>query len=149
MSPRPSPKISWKHDWKREMGSEDAQRPEGQVVQQTRSSQSNQPIPNPSHDRTGQPVVGSDPRTAPGARKTSRSLEIETRSFHEKAVKHGRTGQPVVGRDINHEPGVSQTRSSHESTNFNVGHETNHDRTGQPVVNQPRAVRATLQLHRG
>ena len=33
MSPRPPPKISLKHDWKGELGSEDAQRPEGQVVQ--------------------------------------------------------------------------------------------------------------------
>ena len=39
-----------KHDWKRELGSEDAQRPEGQVVQQFKSFQSNQPIPNPDHD---------------------------------------------------------------------------------------------------
>ena len=60
MSPRPPPKISLKHDWKRELGSEHAQRPEGQVVQQSRSFQSNQPIPNPSRDRTGQPVVRSD-----------------------------------------------------------------------------------------
>ena len=56
-SPRPPPKISLKHDWKRELGSEDAQRPEGQVVQQFKSFQSNQPIPNPDHDRTEQPVV--------------------------------------------------------------------------------------------
>ena len=34
VSPRPPPKISLKHDWKRELGSEDAQRPHGQVVQQ-------------------------------------------------------------------------------------------------------------------
>ena len=34
---RPPPKISLKHDWKREFGSEDAQRPEGQVVQQFKS----------------------------------------------------------------------------------------------------------------
>ena len=33
-SPRPPPKISLKHDWKKELGSEVAQRPEGQVVQQ-------------------------------------------------------------------------------------------------------------------
>ena len=32
-SPRSPPKISLKHDWKRELGSEHAQRPEGQVVQ--------------------------------------------------------------------------------------------------------------------
>ena len=50
MSPRPPPKISLKHDWKRELSSEDAQRPEGQVVQQSRSLQSNQPIPNPGRD---------------------------------------------------------------------------------------------------
>ena len=55
-SPRPPPKISLKHDWKRDLGSEDAQRPDGQVVQQFKSSQSNQPTPNPDHDRTVQPV---------------------------------------------------------------------------------------------
>ena len=59
-SPRPPPKISLKHDWRRELGSEDAQRPVGQYVQQFKSSQSNQSTPNPDHDRTGQPVVGTD-----------------------------------------------------------------------------------------
>ena len=38
-TPRPPPNISLKHDWKRELGSEDAQR-------QFKSFQSNQPIPN-------------------------------------------------------------------------------------------------------
>ena len=47
MSPQPPPKISLKHDWKRELGSEDAQRPEGQVVQQSISFQSNQSISKP------------------------------------------------------------------------------------------------------
>ena len=42
--------------------------------------------------------------------------------------------QITSGRDTSHEPGAFQTRSSHESTNFNVGDETNHDRTGKPVV---------------
>ena len=59
-SPRPPPKISLKHDWKRELDSEDAQRSEGQVAQQSRSFQSNQPIPNPDHDRTEKPVVCRD-----------------------------------------------------------------------------------------
>ena len=103
----PLPKISLKHDWKRELGSEDAQRPDGQVVQQIKSSQSNQPTPNPDHDRTGQPVVGTD-----------------------------RTGQPVVSCHTNDVPDGSQTRSSHESISFNVGDETIHDRTVQPVVNR-------------
>ena len=33
-SPRPPPKISLKHDWMKELGSEVAQRPDGQVVGQ-------------------------------------------------------------------------------------------------------------------
>ena len=78
--------------------------------------------------------MGSDPRTAPGARKTSRSQEIETRSFHEEAVKHDRTGTPVVGRDTNHEPGASQTRPCDDSKSFNVEDKKNHDRTVKPVV---------------
>ena len=69
-SPRPPPKISLKHDWMKELSSEGAQRPEGQVVQQFKSFQSNQPIPNPDHDRAGQPVVRTD-----------------------------RAGQPIVGTD--------------------------------------------------
>ena len=175
MSPRLPPKISLKHDWKRELGSEDAQRPEGQVVQQFKSFQSNQPIPNPDHDRTGQPVlrtdrtgqpvVGTNTRTAQDGRKTSRSQEIDSRSFHEQAVKndrteqpvvetgrtqtrssddskslnvemaHDRTGQPVVETHTDNVPDCSQTRSFHESISFNVGDETIRDRTGQPVVN--------------
>ena len=130
-SPRPHPKISLKHDWMKELGSEVAQRPDGQ---QFKSSQLSQPNPNPDHDRTGQPVVGCDPRTAHGGRKTSRSQEIETRSFHGEAVKHNRTVTPVVSRDTNHEPGASQTRSSDDSKSFNVEYKTAHDRTGQPVV---------------
>ena len=133
-SPRPPPKISLKHDWMKELGSEVAQRPDGQVVQQFQSSQLNQPNPNPDHDRTGEPVVGSDPRTAQGGRKTSRSREIETRSFHEEAVKHDRTEQPVVGRDTNHEPGAPQTRSSDDSKSSNVEDKTAHVRMGQLVV---------------
>ena len=41
MPPRPPPKISLKHEWKRKLGSEHAQRPE--VGQLSRSFQSNQP----------------------------------------------------------------------------------------------------------
>ena len=65
-SPRPAPKISLKHGWMKELGSEFAQRLDGQVVQQFKSSQSNQPNPNPDHDRTGQPVVGRDTSDEPG-----------------------------------------------------------------------------------
>ena len=34
MSPRPPPKISLKHEWKRELGSEVARQPEGEVARQ-------------------------------------------------------------------------------------------------------------------
>ena len=97
-SPRLLPKISLKHDWMKELGSEVAQRPDGQVVQQFKSSQSNQPNSNPDHERTGTPVVCRDASNALGARKTCRSQEIETRSLHDEAVKHDTTGTPVVCR---------------------------------------------------
>ena len=125
-SPRPPPKISLKHDWKRELGSEDAQRSEGQVVQQKRSFQLNQPISNPSRDRTGQPVVETS-RTQTRSSDDSKSLNVE--------MAHDRTGQPVVETNTENVPEGSQTRSCHESISFNVGDETIRDRTGQPVVN--------------
>ena len=122
MSPRPPPKISLKHDWKRELGSEHAQRPE--VGQPSRSFQSNQPIPNPSRERTGrpvvrtdrsgQPVVGADTRTVQDGRKTSRSEEIDINSFHEETVSPDRSGQPVV------ETSETHTLSSEDSKDPNV-----------------------------
>ena len=109
MSPRLPPKISLKHDWKRELGSEDAQRPEGQVVQQFKSFQSNQPIPNPDHDRTGQPVlrtdrtgqpvVGTNTRTAQDGRKTSRSQEIEHVLFTKKLSKTIERSNPLLKQE--------------------------------------------------
>ena len=97
-------------------------------MQQFKSSQSNPPIPNPDHDRTGQPVVGTNPKIELSGRKTSRSQEIDTRSFHEEAVKHDGTGRPVV------ETVATQTRSSDDSKSFNVEDEAAHDRTVQPIV---------------
>ena len=97
-------------------------------MKQSRSSQSNQPIPNPSrvaksHDRTeqpavktdqsGQPVVVTNTRTAQDGRKTYRSQEIDTSSVHEEVVK-------------------TPTRSSDDSKSLNV--ETSHDRTLQLIV---------------
>ena len=56
MSPRPPPKISCKYEWKRELGSEHAQRSE--VGKLCRSFQSKQPILNPNSERTGDPLSG-------------------------------------------------------------------------------------------
>ena len=58
MSPGPPPKISLKHELKRELGSDHAQPPE--AGQLSRSFQSNQPIPNPSRERTQRPVIRDD-----------------------------------------------------------------------------------------
>ena len=95
-SPRPPPKISLKHDWMKELGSEVVRQPEGEVVRQARGSQPTQPNPNPNHDRTERSFVcpqGGAPR----------SQEIETRSFREEAENHDRTGRHVVCRDANHD----------------------------------------------
>ena len=71
----------------------------------------------------------------------------ETRSFHEEAVKHDRTGQQVESCHTNNVPDGSQTRSSHESTSSNVGDETIHDRTGQPVVNRDESGHEQTMLN--
>ena len=69
MSPRPSPKISLKHEWKRELGSEHAQRPE--VGQLSRSFKSNQPIQvvkergNPLLKMTREPCKMEETRPVP------------------------------------------------------------------------------------
>ena len=79
-SPRPPPKISLKHDWMKELGSEVAQRPEGQVVQPSRSSKLSQPNPNPDHDRTGKPVVCRDASHAQGHEQSKlNEVDIEFR----------------------------------------------------------------------
>ena len=96
VSPRPPPKISWKHDWMKDFGLEVARQSEGEVARQAKSSQSSQPNPNPDHDRTEKPVVFPQ-------RGTPHSQEIETRSFREDAVRYDRTVKPVVCRDENHE----------------------------------------------
>ena len=56
-TPRPPPKISLKHDWMKELGSEVVQQPQGEVAQQSTTSPSNQPNPNPDYDRTVKPVA--------------------------------------------------------------------------------------------
>ena len=124
MSPRPPPKISLNHEWKRELGSEHAQRSE--VGQLSRSYQSNQPILNPNRERTERPVVRDDARTVQDGRKTSRSQEIDVNSFHEESVSSERTERPVI------ETGVIQARSSEDGKDPNVGKA--HERTRRLVI---------------
>ena len=164
MSPRPPPKSSLKHEWKRELGSEHAQRTE--VGQLSRSFHSNQPILNPNRERTGRLVIRNGLSTVQDGRKTSRSQEIDVNSFHEDTVSSERTERPVIEtsviqarssedrKDSNgfvemaHErtrrlvsvtntenaPDSCQTRSVHESETFNVGDKTLRERTVRPVI---------------
>ena len=78
MSPRPPPTISLKHEWKRELGSDHAQRAE--AGQLSRNFQSNQPTLNPIRDGSGRPDDMQD------GRNTSRSLEINVNSFAKNSV---------------------------------------------------------------
>ena len=79
-SPRPPPKISLKHDWMKELGSEVARQPEGEVARQAEGSQPTQPNPNPIMIERWDPLF---------AENTSRSSnqEIETR-FSRKLYEH-------------------------------------------------------------
>ena len=92
-SPRTLPKISLKHDWMKELGSEVAQRLEAQV-QQSKSSQSNQPNPNPDHDRTGTPFVCRDASHPQGASQTRSSHESTNFNFETKQIMIER-GHPL------------------------------------------------------
>ena len=117
MSPRPPPKISLRHERKRELGSEHAQRPE--VGQLSRSFQSNQPTPNPIRERSGRLDNMQD------GRNTYRSRAINVNSFSEELSSSERTGRPV-------ETDVIQTRSSEDRKSLNA--EQTHERTGRPVA---------------
>ena len=87
MSPRPPPKISLKHEWKRELGSEHAQRAE--AGQPSRSFQTNQPTLNPICVRSGRLDITHDVIGVQDERKTSRSQEIDVNSFCEEPERTG------------------------------------------------------------
>ena len=93
MSPRPPPKISLRHDWARgevSFRSTLDQQSEGEVVRQSQEEvarrakffQPTQPIPKPNCDRSGQPDNTQDVFIVQG--ETSRSQEIDVKSFHEE-----------------------------------------------------------------
>ena len=111
-SPRPPPKISLKHDWMKELGSE--------VARQAKSSQSTQPNPNRDNDRTERPVVCSERASHPRFSRESQNPILED-------VNHERTGRPVVCLERASRPQEIETRSSREE-------DVNHERTGRPVV---------------
>ena len=133
MSPRPPPKISLKHEWTRELGSEHAQRAE--AGQLSRSFQPNQPTLNPIRERSGRPDITHDVIGVQDERKTSSSQEIDVHSFREEPSSLERTGRPVTrpipGKPV-HETSVIQTRSSEDRKDFNV--EQADEQTGRLVI---------------
>ena len=162
ISSRPPPKISLKHECKREMGSDHAQRAE--AGQLSRSFQSNQSTLNPIREKSGRPDITHDVIGVQDERTMSRSQEIDVNSFHEESVSSERTVRPVNEtsvfqarsfedrKDFNVEQAhektrrfvcvrntenvsdSSQTRSVHESEKFNVGDKTLRERMGRPVI---------------
>ena len=86
MSPRPPPKISLKHEWKRELGSEVARQLEGEVARQANFFQPTQPTPNPIRDGSVRLDNMQD------GRNTSRSQEINVNSFCEELSFFGQNG---------------------------------------------------------
>ena len=131
MSPRPPPKISLNHEWKRELGSEHAQRAE--AGQLSRSFQSNQPTLNPIRERSGRPDITHDVIGVQDERKTSRSqeIEIDVNSFREEPSSSERTVRPVTGPVTGkpvHKTSAIQTRSSEDRKDFNVEHAHEHAR---------------------
>ena len=136
MSPRPPPKISPRHEWTRELGSnivqqpegeivrqpegEVVRQPEGEVIRQTKFFQSTQPTSNPICDRSRRPDDMQDERN------TSFSQEINVNSFNEELSSSDRTGRLGITQDV-----ISvQARSSEDSKSLNV--EQTHDGTGRP-----------------
>ena len=110
-------------------------------------------------DRRGQPVVGSDPRTASGyyheqftessfSARYSRWDDDKAWSSQEwkadKSMDDG-TGQPVVTswrKTRESQPSFSHEKTQHDGTGQSVVNEEKpHDRTGQPVVHPQRETR--------
>ena len=107
------------------------QQSEGEVVRQSQEEvarrakffQPTQPIPKPNCDRSGQPDNTQDVFILKS--ETSRSQEIDVKSFHEELCSSDRSGQLDITQDV---IGV-QTCLSEE--NKNVGVEQTHHRSGQ------------------
>ena len=96
-----------------------ARQPEGEVARQATFFLPTQPTPNLSRERSGRPDNMQD------GRNTSRSQEIDGKSFNEELCSSDRSGRPV-------ETDVIQTRSSEDRKSLNV--EQTHERTGRPVA---------------
>ena len=124
MSPRPPPKISLKHEWKRDLEGEVARQPEGEVARQAKSSQPTQPNqPNQLQiqfvkDR-GDLITCKMEETRTVLRRSMLIL------FAKNSVLQKERCEPF-------ETDVIQTRSSEDRKSLNV--EQTHERTVRPVA---------------
>ena len=136
MSPRPPPKISLRHDWARgkfhwllQLINHQKEKLFDSHKNKVPDEQNSSNQPNQSQcqsicDRSGQPDNTQGVFVVKG--ETSRSQEIDVKSFHEELCSSDRSWQLDITQDV---IGV-QTCPSEE--NKNVGVEQTHDRSGQP-----------------
>ena len=97
MSPRPPPKISLKHEWKRELGSEIARRPEGEVPDK-------QKVPNqPNQIQTQIMTERRDPLFVLKKERPKARFSRDSTNFNVEETNHDWTVRRVVCRDANHE----------------------------------------------
>ena len=104
MSPRPPPKISLKHEWKRELGSEHAQRPEGRVLQQSRSFQSKKSLNvEQTHERTGRPVATLNTADAKDSSRVRSLNDSDTLNVDDEGTskKNGKMPLLIMTRIMN------------------------------------------------
>ena len=145
---RPPLKISSKHEWKRELGSEDAQRSEdGQL---SKSFQSNQPILNPIRERTGRPVIRDD---SENCARWKKNVPFSRRSmlilFTKNLFLQRERGDSSLKQTQKNVPDSSRTRSVHESGTFNVGDKTLRERTERPVIDHDNLSHEKIMVKRG
>ena len=103
VSPRPPPKISLKHEWKRELGSEHAQRSEvGQLSRSSSEAGSSEDRKDPNvekaHERTRGLVSVTNTEHVPDCSQTHSVHESETFNVGDKTLRE-RTGRPVIDHD--------------------------------------------------
>ena len=139
-SPRPPPKISLKHDWMKELGSEFARQPR-------RSCSTIQKFPvKPNQIQTQIMIERGNPLFALKEEQENRPVPRRSKHvlFMKKLWNMIERRNPLFAVTTSYAQGASQTLSSHVSKNFKVEDETNHGRTGNPVVCRDTKSRAII-----
>ena len=155
MSPRPPPKISLKHDWKRDLGSKVARQPEGEVARLAKFFHPAQPTPNQFVTDRDDLITCKMEETRPVPRRsmpilfaknssdrTERLVEtegIQTRSSEDsKSLNveqtHDRTERLVATLHTAEAQDSSRVRSAHESDTFNIDDEALRKRMEKSVA---------------